>query len=769
MSTATGSQELMPTAPGGALGPAAGPPVAVTGSGAGTGGGGLEFGDILRLLRQRKWLILITFSILFALVIAGTFITRRYFPKYTATAILELQPPAEEAFQIRQRLVDPKQMELQVQTRAQAFRQLNLLQQVLALDEIKATQYYQSKETPEDFLYDLRDDLAAGAVRDTTLIRVALATRVPADAELIVDRIINQHLQRSSVDRSVALTQAMRAMRDTREQLSSQLDAKRQEISRFLQRADVPDLESQRQLITVNLADLQREMTLLNAEAADYETQLAAIGGRQPYELPVTKDMENQINADPLLRLRRSEVQDLELQRDTLLRSKTVGENHRQVAVLTARLNGLKDLERQRYEELLDQVRGSRVEFLQENLARVRAIQAELQERFAEDQARQRELDRSLLTYQTLVEDKVRLEEQLTVIENKINEAEHGAKEEENRQELVLRQPPEVAPNPTWPDLRLFLGGGFVLAAGLSIGLAFLLEFADQSIRTPIDVARNARHSVLGSIPELLDDDEVDVEDIARATRQAPHSLLAESYRQVRTNLLFSGPAESQQVLLITSPGAGDGKSSIAVNLAVVLAQGGQKVLLLDCNFRRPFIRETFENTRREGLSNTLIGQTNFENVVTPTEIQNLDVVSSGPLPPTPAELLGTPAMQNLLNDARQKYDRIIIDGPPVLLMSDAMVLAVQVDGIILVTRAGENRRGELRRASDQLHRIGARIVGAILNGVKARAGGYFRRQYREFYDYVSDETVAAGVDTMTPALTGSDNDRGASEDHDKS
>jgi capsular exopolysaccharide synthesis family protein len=265
-----------------------------------------------------------------------------------------------------------------------------------------------------------------------------------------------------------------------------------------------------------------------------------------------------------------------------------------------------------------------------------------------------------------------------------------------------------------------------------------------------VDVARHGQLSVLGNIP-LIEDEEADVDAIEMATRKAPHSLVAEAFRQVRTNLLFSGPAESQRAILVTSPGPGDGKTAVAINLAVTLAHSNQRVLLIDCNFRRPAIRDAFTNTRREGLSNILIGQGKLSDYVTKSDLPNIDVLSSGPMPPSPSELLGSSLMRNLIDEAKTRYDRVIIDGPPALLISDGVVLSTLVDGVIIVVRAVQNSKGAVKRTREQFERVGARIFGAVLNGVQARAGGYFRRQYREFYDYAADETIPAEL-PMSPA-----------------
>ena len=442
-----------------------------------------------------------------------------------------------------------------------------------------------------------------------------------------------------------------------------------------------------------------------------------------------------------------------------LLNAGLLGKEHRQIKLLEQRKAGFQEQETARREELYDQLRSQQLEGLEQALAQSRAVEISLLEKIQDEEAKQRDLDRNIQAFQDMQDDRDRIQERLAQIEMKIAEAEQVGKGNENQRRVELAQSADAPPNPAWPNLKLFIAGGIFLSFAGGIGLAFLLEFADKAVRTPIDVARYAHVSVLGCIPRL-DDEEAEVDEIEQAALVAPQSLVAESFRQVRTNLLFSGPAETQQRLLITSPGAEDGKSSVAINLAVTLARGGSSVLLIDANFRRPTLREHFRNSQADGLSNILIGQRKFDEVVTQTETKNLYLLASGPMPPTPAELLGAESMRKLLEEAAKRFDRIIVDGPPVLLMSDALVLASQVDGVLLVSRAASNTKGELKRANDQLQRIGARVIGAVLNGIEARPGGYFRRQYREYYEYTSDETVPPEL----PGFTESDLAEGSSK-----
>jgi capsular exopolysaccharide synthesis family protein len=286
---------------------------------------------------------------------------------------------------------------------------------------------------------------------------------------------------------------------------------------------------------------------------------------------------------------------------------------------------------------------------------------------------------------------------------------------------------------------------GIVLALALAMAIGLGLELIDKSVRTPQDILRHLGVAVLGMVPHT-DDEEVAIPRVETAVRDMPRSMVAEAFRRVRTNLRFSAAADRQRSVMITSPRPDDGKTSVATNLAIAAAQGGQRVLLVDANFRRPAIHKWFDKLEGAGLSNILVGDGSLADCVAHTDIATLDVLGAGPIPPNPAELLGDEACRRWLEEAVSAYDQVIIDTAPVLLTSDALVLAPTVDGVILVVRANANTRGGARRACSLLADVNARLFGAVLNAAQVRRGGYYREQLRAYYDYQAD-TEPAGYD----------------------
>jgi len=197
-----------------------------------------------------------------------------------------------------------------------------------------------------------------------------------------------------------------------------------------------------------------------------------------------------------------------------------------------------------------------------------------------------------------------------------------------------------------------------------------------------------------------------------------PRSPITEQYRTIRTNLQFSSIDEKVKTVLITSAGPEAGKSVTAANLAVVHAQQGKKTLLIDADMRKPTVHYTFRTDNLTGLSNVLIGESSLEEAVQVTDVDELDVLTCGPVPPNPAELLGTNRMKEILEYAKVSYDFIIVDTPPSLAVTDANVLANMTDGSIVVIRSGETQFEEAERGVKIIQNQSAKFLGAVLNDI---------------------------------------------------
>lgn len=218
-------------------------------------------------------------------------------------------------------------------------------------------------------------------------------------------------------------------------------------------------------------------------------------------------------------------------------------------------------------------------------------------------------------------------------------------------------------------------------------------------------------------------------------TVKNPKAPSSEAYRTLRTNIQFSTFDKKTQVIVITSSGPGEGKSTVAANLAVVMAQSGSKTLLMDCDQRKPRVHKIFNLSNQKGLSNFLAGDANFEDSFHKTKIEDLDIMTAGVRPPNPSELLGSKKMGEFINSLREKYDFIILDTPPVLMVTDAQLLSRCSDGSLLVVSSGEAQREGAMKAKDLLEQVNTKILGVVLNKVQESSRSNYGYYYYYYYD----------------------------------
>jgi capsular exopolysaccharide synthesis family protein len=278
---------------------------------------------------------------------------------------------------------------------------------------------------------------------------------------------------------------------------------------------------------------------------------------------------------------------------------------------------------------------------------------------------------------------------------------------------------------------------------GLLLGLAaaFFLEYLDQTIKNAADVERVVGIPVLGQIPDGRPlSRNAHRGGVAIMTALAPDEPTAEAFRALRTNVTFVGAERPLQLISVTSPGPGEGKSTTACNLAVALAQSGQRTLLVDGDLRRPQVHRAFSLVQEPGLTDVLVNRVSAREAIRPDVQPHLDVLPSGPTPPNPSELLGSHAMHALIGELRRTYEYIVVDTPPTLPVTDAAVVASSADGAIMVLRSGDTEEVPAQRALEQLKRVHARIAGVVLNGVNQQ-----KDQYYTYYSYRETPRRSAG------------------------
>jgi succinoglycan biosynthesis transport protein ExoP len=295
-------------------------------------------------------------------------------------------------------------------------------------------------------------------------------------------------------------------------------------------------------------------------------------------------------------------------------------------------------------------------------------------------------------------------------------------------QALVPWEIPNKAPTaPVGPNIPrsviIALLGGLVL----SLGMAFVFERIDTSIRSEADVTQRLGQTLLGQVAyrSFADLSEGDLH-VGSLVEAHATDTLAEQFRALRTNILFSRVRGKMDAMVVTSAAPGEGKTTTASNLAVVMAQAGLRVILVDADFRRPAIHRAFNISSRMGLGNLLLGDVPKEEVIVQSPVENLRIVCSGPAPPNPSELLGSPAMARVLEELKADCDLVIFDSPPVLAVTDAAVLSQLTDGTLLVAEHRGVGMGSIERALKSLTIVGVQVLGIVLNKAKAPDASYY-------------------------------------------
>jgi capsular exopolysaccharide synthesis family protein len=314
---------------------------------------------------------------------------------------------------------------------------------------------------------------------------------------------------------------------------------------------------------------------------------------------------------------------------------------------------------------------------------------------------------------------------------------------------------------PVLPNVPLNVGAGLVAGAFLGLVVALARDQRDRTIKTSQDIDRFLELPFLGLLP--AQEPTVPRKQSGRRKRalesaseegpelvvhREPSSGAAEAARAIRTNILFMSPDNPFRTLLVTSAGPAEGKTTVACAIAISMAQAGQRVVLVDCDLRRPRAGRIFLNGATDGVTTALISPE--IDCAKPCDVPNLWIAASGPLPPNPAEILQSEAFNQLLEGLKGRFDRVIVDSPPIVPVTDAAVLSTRVDGVILVVRAGRTTRDMAQTGARRLKDIGGRVIGSVLNAIDLRRHSYgYYQYYRRRYGGESYGSIAPDAEQV--------------------
>jgi capsular exopolysaccharide synthesis family protein len=472
--------------------------------------------------------------------------------------------------------------------------------------------------------------------------------------------------------------------------------------------------------------DISRQkMAQVNAQLGEVTNKRieAEINYRQAKELlqnpEKAESIPEAVNNPVIIAIKNQEVQ---LMRERTEKSEKFGPKHPTMEALTQELEGLRKKKLQDIRNIVDSMK-SKYEIA---LSQERSLQAAL----GRSQVETINRDKVAIQYQVLQQEVDSSRGLYDMLLKRLKET--NVNEENRTMNIHVVDPAETPKNPAKPRLMLNLLLSCLVGLMLGVGLSFFMEYIDNTIKTPADLKQYFNLPYLGPVPNFEIKEDVPGNDLIILT--SPKSSSSEAFRGLRTNILFSSAKHVPQVILVTSSAAQEGKTLISSNLAVAMAQGGVRTLILDCDMRRPRMNKIFGLPRDPGMSNILVGESSWEDLVRPTPVDKLWFIPSGPIPPNPAELVSSDLMEDLVGQLRGRYDRIIIDSPPVTAVTDSVALSRLVDGLVLVIKTGVTSRDIINSTVRALKEINAKILGVVLNDIPVGKDSYYYYQYHYYY-----------------------------------
>jgi polysaccharide biosynthesis transport protein len=359
-----------------------------------------------------------------------------------------------------------------------------------------------------------------------------------------------------------------------------------------------------------------------------------------------------------------------------------------------------------------------------------------------------KELDRKLIELQFLLGEAKRNENLYEMLDKRMSEVDLSQVMQSNNVRFVH----EATPNnlivyPNWSKNMIM-----ALALGLlgGVGLAFMVEYLDNTVKSKEDLESMLGVPLLGIVPSINPEEILELSsgrDRSLFAHARPRSTVSEALRSIRTNVLFRTGNVAKRTLLVTSAVPKEGKSFMSSNLSAVLAMAGTRVILVDADLRRPSLHSLFEITDEFGLSDVLSEHRTLESVIQRTHIENLSVISAGPIPPNPSELLGSEKMDNVVAQLHDLCDILIIDSPPVTAVADPIILSHLADGVILVVEANSTKKPIVMQAVVRLQQVQARLIGGVVNKLDVRKAGYgYYYYYYSDYGYYTDDEYDARI-----------------------
>jgi succinoglycan biosynthesis transport protein ExoP len=679
--------------------------------------------DYWRTVLKHRWTIAAFTLIVVTLV---TVVSFRMRPQYVATSQIAIYREGSESLSLHGEKPDTWEdwdSNIDLDTQVKVLQSDALAMQVVRGLKLDQNRNFirPSDSDPTDarreaaLLKTFHDGLKVTVLPRTRVVQIQFTNPDPKLAAEIVNALGNVYIEQNFKTKFESTMRTSEWLSRQLADLQIRVETSQEKLVRYQKEKGILGLDEKQNIVTSKLDELNRQLTQSQADRIVKEANhRMAEGGNTEYLASTDGN---------LLEKLRAQKSDLEVQ---LAQASTqFGPSYPKVLELS---NQIKQVERSIANEV-DRIRHRARTDYQAALSRERMLQNALEAQ--KNEANQ--LNESAIDYNLLKRDVDSNRQLYEGLLQKLKEA--GVTAGLRSSNVRVIDTARVPVSPSKPNIPRNIALGFFIGLFGGLMLAFVLETLDNTVTTPEQVETLSGLPCLGIIPAhglshsrypalRLAASNADNTPTALIAHGRPKSDMAESYRSLRTSVLLSGLGTPPKVVLVTSAMPQEGKTTTAINTAIVLAQKGGRVLLIDADMRRPGVAKTMQLTPRGiGLSTVLAGGDKLEDAIVPsTLLPNLWILPAEPLPPHPAELLASERMHDLLTECRNRFDHVLVDAPPVLSVTDPVLLSVQCDAVLLVIRAGKTAKHALRRSRETLARVGARILGVVVNAVDIHA-----------------------------------------------
>ncbi len=577
-----------------------------------------------------------------------------------------------------------------------------------------------------------RRGLKVSVVPRTRIAEIHYSHPDPRLAAQIVNMVINTFIEQNFKTKFESTMQTSEWLSVQLSDLQMKVETSQEKLVRYQKEHDILGIDEKQNIVTSKLDELNKELTAAEGDRIQKESA---------YKLASAGNPEIFAKAEPSSLINQLRTQESDLRMKYAEATTQFGSSYPKVMQLGNQLKQVEASIQAEDERIASRVQNEYLSALQREKLLGAALHVQKQEA--------NHLNESAIEYNLLKRDAESNRQLYEGLLQKLKEA--GVSAGLRSSNIRVVDVARVPTSPSAPNIPRDIVLGIALGLFGGVGLAFVLESLDNTVRTPEEAQIISALPSLGIIPlstkqiakdrknghprlSLGSRSSESADSLQLITFARPRSELAESYRALRTSIMLSSLGSPPKVILVTSALPQEGKTTTSINSAIVLAQRGGRVLLVDADLRRPGVHKALGLRNTSGLSTLLTGGDGSQNAILSTEIPNLFVLTAGPPPPQPAELLGSILMKDYLCRLRKEFDHIVIDTPPALSVTDAVLLSVEADSVLVVVRSGQTTKAALRRVRDLLSHVNARITGVIVNAFDLHSGSSYYYQYDSKY-----------------------------------